>query len=69
MNRNERMTEQRKTWSLENRPTEKEVFHEVAEVIRENFVAVYTKESDTSLIMRFVSGLQFRIKMESVERE
>ena len=52
--------------NVEHKPTDKEVFEKVVEVMRENFIATFTKEGDTSLIIRFVAGLEFRLKIEEV---
>lgn len=55
-----------KALNLESQPTDKEVFDKIAEVIRENFIAIFTKEGDTSLLMRLVGGLEFRLTVEAI---
>lgn len=47
-------------------PTVQEVFDELAEVVRGNFIATFEKESDASLIMNFVGGYRFRLTVEKV---
>jgi len=53
----------------QNQPTAEQVFNEVVEVVRENFIASFEKESDRSLIMNFVGGHQFRLTIEKVSCE
>ena len=66
MEQKETMNKQNEILDLEYEPSEKAVFNEVIEVMRENFIATFIKEDDTSLLMRFVSGQQFRLKIEEV---
>lgn len=47
----------------------KKIFNNVIDVLRENFVATFFKEENDSLLMRFVCGLQVRIKLEEVFEE
>ena len=42
------------------------VFDKVVEVIRENIVAVYQKESETSLFIYFAGGKKFRMQIEEI---
>ena len=53
----------------QKQPTAEEVFNEVVEVVRENFIATFEKESDLSLIINFVGGHQFRLTVEKVSAE
>ena len=66
MEQKELMNNQEQAQNLESMPTEKDVFDKVAQIIRENLVATFTKESDTSLIIRSVGGLEFRLTIQSV---
>ena len=65
MKQKELMNKQTEFFNLESEPIKKETFNKVIEVIRENLVATYIKESDTSLLIRLVSGLEFRLTIES----
>ena len=66
MKQKELMNKQNDVLDLKYEPSEKDVFNEVIEVIRESFIATFIKENDTSLLMRFVSGQQFRLTIEEV---
>ena len=66
MKQKELMNNHNKALNLESQPTDKEVFDKIAEVIRENFIAIFTKEGDTSLLMRLVGGLEFRLTVEAI---
>ena len=66
MKQKELMNNHNKALNLESQPTDKEVFNKIAEVIRENFIAIFTKEGDTSLLMRLVGGLEFRLTVEAI---
>ena len=66
MKEKELMNNHNKALNLESQPTDKEVFDKIAEVIRENFIAIFTKEGDTSLLMRLVGGLEFRLTVEAI---
>ncbi len=66
MKQKELMNKQNDVLDLKYEPSEKDVFNEVIEVIRESFIATFIKEDDTSLLMRFVSGQQFRLTIEEV---
>ena len=48
------------------KPSERVVFERIAKTIRENYVATYKKESENSLLMRFVDGRYFRLTLEEV---
>lgn len=66
MKQKELMNKQNEVLDLQYEPSEKDVFNEVIEVMRENFIATFIKEEDTSLLIRFVSGQQFRLTIEEV---
>ncbi len=66
MKQKELMNNHNKALNLESQPTDKEVFDKIAEIIRENFIAIFTKEGDTSLLMRLVGGLEFRLTVEAI---
>ena len=66
MKQKELMNNHNKALNLESQPTDKEVFDKIAEVIRENFIAIFTKEGDTSLLLRLVGGLEFRLTVEAI---
>ena len=66
MKQKELMNNHNKALNLESQPTDKEIFDKIAEVIRENFIAIFTKEGDTSLLMRLVGGLEFRLTVEAI---
>lgn len=66
MKQKELTNKQNDVLDLKYEPSEKDVFNEVIEVIRESFIATFIKEDDTSLLMRFVSGQQFRLTIEEV---
>ena len=44
MKQKELMNNHNKALNLESQPTDKKVFDKIAEVIRENFIAIFTKE-------------------------
>ena len=63
---------------LNNKQNENEAFYQgqrlgdenvldiVSSILRENVIATFAKESDTSLWMRFVGGRQFRLTVQEV---
>ena len=63
---------------LNNKQNENEEFYQgqrlggenvldiVSSILRENVIATFAKESDTSLLMRFVGGRQFRLTVQEV---
>lgn len=44
--------------------TEKELFEELKLAVKDTFTAIIEQETDTSLVMRFVDGSQFRASVE-----
>ncbi len=44
----------------------KSVFAKIAELLREEFVAMYHKETETSLVIRLIGGDTFRLSLESI---
>jgi hypothetical protein len=60
------MMEQKETLRLKREQNEKELFENVIEIMRENFIATFEKEQENSLIMRSVGGTAFRLKLEKL---
>ena len=47
---------------------EKEVFDEIVETVKENFIALFLRESNACLQLRFINGQRFRLTIENVEK-
>ena len=66
MKQKEQMNTSNGELKLGYKASEKEVFNEIIELVRENFVASFIREEDDALIIRFVSGQKFRLMLEEV---
>lgn len=44
----------------------KDFFKKLVEVMRENFIATFEREKEDSLLIKFVGGQQFRLRVEQV---
>ena len=47
---------------------EKEVFDEIVETVKDAFVAVFSREGDACLQLRFINGQRFRLMLEKVAK-
>lgn len=66
MKQKEQMNKNNEELSLGCKAGEKEVFNEIIDLVRENLVATFVREGDTSLIIRLVSGQKFHLSIEEV---
>lgn len=52
--------------NLQEESSNEDIFNEIIWVLRQNFIAIFTKENTNSLLMRFLNGKEVRISMEEV---
>lgn len=51
---------------LADEPSEKDVFNEIAAVIKDIFIATFIMEDNSVLRFRFINGRQFRLTIKEV---
>lgn len=45
---------------------DKDIFTKIANILREELIAVFERETDTSLVIRLVGGDSFRLSIEKI---
>lgn len=66
MQKNKVSNTQEKILTLECERNKKDVFDGMVALIKEDIIATFIREDDTSLLMRLVGGQQFRLTLKQV---